>query len=231
MNYAVILSGGVGTRMRSDGFPKQYLEINGKPVLLYTLMKFQQCDAVDEIIIVAAEQWQIKISEWIKLNGISKFKCFASPGDTRQGSILNGLLVCSEDPKTEDTVIIHDAVRPLVSEELITKCFESLKEYEGCLPVIPVTDTIYYSETGKNISQLFDRSKLYGGQAPEAFRFKEYLAINTSASKDEIDSTKGTSEIAFNHGMSIAMIPGEVANFKLTTPEDLERFRAIMEKE
>ena len=96
MNYAVILSGGVGSRMRQDGFPKQYIEIYGKPILIYTLERFNNNALVDKIIIVAAEQWREKIFEWIDIYGINKFVEIANAGNTRQESILNGLEVCAK---------------------------------------------------------------------------------------------------------------------------------------
>ena len=230
MNFAIILSGGIGSRMRTDGFPKQYIEINGKPILLYTLEKFEKTNCVDKIVIVADDKWHSNIKNWILKFGInSKFAGFAKPGNSRQRSILNGLEFCKMLSHSEtDNVIIHDGVRPCVTEDLIKACLDACSEYDGCMPVIPVTDTIYYSEDGKEITNLLDRSKLFAGQAPEAFRFNKYYEINKSADLEEIENTKGTTEIAYRNGLNIRLIPGEYANFKLTTPTDLERFKTVL---
>ena len=234
MNFAIILSGGIGTRMRSDGFPKQYIEINDKPILVYTLEQFCRCDNVDKIIIVADETWQDTITQWLISYSLkSKFESYAKPGSSRQESILNGLKKCMElsVDSDHDNVIIHDAVRPRVKPELISECFSQLEDYDGCMPVIPVTDTTYYSEDGHNITNLLDRDKLFAGQSPEAFRLKKYYDVNISASETEISTTRGTTEIACKHGLKCCMIQGDYGNFKLTTPADLERFKVALEEE
>lgn len=232
MNYAIILSGGIGTRMQMGDFPKQYLEVEKKPILLYTLEQFQKSSAVEKIVIVAADAWREKIRGWMEEDGITKFLAFADAGDTRQESIHNGLAVCMEDSVLEnDGVIIHDGVPPLVSEQLIGDCLAALADHEGCMPVLPMKDTIYQSSDGTKIDHLLERSTLFAGQAPEAFRLHPYAKINREASKEELSLTRGTSEIAYRHGMDVAMIPGDERNFKITTRSDLERFCTIVEGE
>lgn len=232
MNIAIILAGGIGSRMRSDGFPKQYIEVLDKPVLVYTLEKFEQSTDVDKIVIVANSLWYSQIVEWLKKYRISKFYDFALQGESRQESILNGLKIAVQcNASDDDKVIIHDSVRPLVSQELISKCFKELDDHDGCMPVITVNDTIYFSNNGKSITELLDRSKLYAGQSPESFNLKKYFQINTSADKTVLENTKGSSEIAFNNGFDISLIPGDNMNFKLTTPEDLARFQVILKGE
>ena len=232
MNYAVILSGGVGSRMRQDGFPKQYIEIYGKPILIYTLERFNNNALVDKIIIVAAEQWREKIFEWIDIYGINKFVEIANAGNTRQESILNGLEVCAKySVESSDNVIIHYAVRPLLSDLLISKCLSALKNSEGCMPVLPINDTVYQSLNGNEITNLLDRKTLFAGQAPEAFHLHRYLEINRFATKTELANIRGSSEIAYKNGLDVTLIAGEEMNFKLTTPVDLERFKAILRGE
>ena len=232
MNYAVILSGGVGSRMRQDGFPKQYIEIYGKPILIYTLERFNNNALVDKIIIVAAEQWREKIFEWIDIYGINKFVEIANAGNTRQESILNGLEVCAKySVESSDNVIIHDAVRPLLSDLLISKCLSALKNSEGCMPVLPINDTVYQSLNGNEITNLLDRKTLFAGQAPEAFHLHRYLEINRFATKTELANIRGSSEIAYKNGLDVTLIAGEEMNLKLTTPVDLERCKAILRGE
>lgn len=229
MNYAIILSGGIGTRMQMGDFPKQYLEVEKKPILIYTLEQFQKSEAIGKIVIVAAEAWREKIRTWMEEDSITKFLGFADAGETRQESIYNGLTTCMEDSGSEnDGVIIHDAVRPLVSEALIADCMAALLEHEGCMPVLPMKDTIYQSSDGTKIDHLLERSTLFAGQAPEAFRLHPYAKINCEASREELAGTRGTSEIAYRHGMDVAMIPGDERNFKITTRSDLERFCTIV---
>jgi len=226
MNYAIILSGGIGTRMKLNGFPKQYIEVKQKPILIYTLEKFERSQEVDRIIIVAAKEWQIQIKKWLDTYSITKFCDFALPGEQRQESILNGLRQCAQFSTGEnDIVIIHDAVRPLVTEKLISECIDNAKQYGGCMPVLRINDTVYQSLDGNAINRLMDRNTLFAGQSPEAFYLLEYLRLNNSVSREELLAYKGTSEIAFNNGINVRLIPGEVSNYKLTTIEDLKRFK------
>lgn len=232
MNIAIILAGGTGTRMRSDGFPKQYVEVNGKPILIYTLEKFQACNDIDKIVVVAHCQWEEKIHEWVDRYQIHKFACLATQGETRQESVLNGLLACEQFlPTAKDVVVIHDAARPLVTPRLITTCISELGEHYGCLPVIPMKDSLCCSLDGRTISGLADRSTLFCGQSPESFRLLPYLELNRNASVEALQQTRGSFEIAYRNGLDIYMIPGEENNFKLTTSEDMNRLYSILENE
>lgn len=232
MTMAVILSGGIGKRMNMEGYPKQYLVVHRKPILMYALEAFQEESLIDGIIIVASGEWRHDIMQWLKKYQISKFKGFADPGDSRQRSILNGLEKCMDYTEgKDDQVVIHDGVRPLVSTELIHNSVLQLNEYDGCMPVVPVTDTIYCSSDGNTITGLLDRNILFGGQTPEAYKLRKYLTINENASEEELLTSKGSSEIAFKHGMNIRLIKGEEINFKITTRQDLLRFKDLIEKE
>ena len=114
MNYAIILSGGIGTRMRRPDCPKQYIDVGGRPILMYTVETFQNNPDVDRIVIVAADEWRPSIRKWMEKEKVTKFESFADPGKTRQESFLSGLEACMLTSKSEkDGVIIHEAVRPL----------------------------------------------------------------------------------------------------------------------
>ncbi len=230
MNTAILLSGGTGTRM-GVACPKQYLPVLGRPVLLYSLETLQRHDDIDHIVIVAAEEWQPAVQEWVKAEGVTKFFAFAPAGRTRQHSIYNGLKAAKDCTPNEGVVLIHDAARPLVSPAIIAACLAAAAEEGGAMPVITVKDTVYYSETGERVDQLLDRSRLYAGQAPEAFRFGEYLAIHDAASDDEIAATAGTSQIACRHGMSVRLVAGSERNLKITTVEDLHTFEMLLHEQ
>ena len=220
MNFAVILSGGIGTRMQMGDFPKQYYKVRGKMILEYTLDKFQQSEQVDAIVIVMAPVWREELEEYLRTK-YSKLIGFAEPGLIRQESILSGIVFCMDRSESEeDKVIIHDGVRPLVTCALIGKCFDALAEYEACLPVIPATDTIYYS-----------RSKLFVGQSPETFYLHQYYKAHEGKSHEFLASMRGTTEIAYATGMKICMIEGEPLNFKITYPPDLDRFRMVLKEQ
>lgn len=227
MNTAIILSGGTGTRLGAQ-CPKQYLMVRNQPIISYCLDIFQNHSNIDNIVIVAADEWHSFLSEWIEKKAITKFKRFADAGKTRQHSIYNGLKASKDITPDDGVVIIHDAARPLVSEKIISDCLSAAAQFGGAMPVITVKDTVYFSKSGNQIDELLDRNSLFAGQAPEAFRFGEYLAIHDSVSDEEIANTLGTSQIAFNHGINVRLVEGSERNFKITTIEDLKNFESIL---
>jgi len=139
MNYALVLSGGIGTRLGAN-IPKQYIEINGRTIISYCLKTFENHPKIDRIVIVAAKEWQEFILDEIKKYSISKFFCFADAGISRQHSILSGILTVKEKAEAigeSDAIVIHDAVRPNISDEIINNALD-FGEYDGTLPVINV---------------------------------------------------------------------------------------------
>ena len=156
-----------------------------------------------------------------------KFQGFSQPGKTRQLSIYNGLTDILTYAQESDTVLIHDAARPMLSAQMITDCIEAMRDYDGVVPVLPMKDTIYQSINGKSINALVKRNEIYAGQAPEVFRLGLYYKANKALFPDKILEINGSTEPAVLAGMNIAMISGYEENFKITTAEDLERFRRI----
>lgn len=230
MIFAIILSGGVGSRMGAD-IPKQYIEVNGKPIISYCLQTFLNVQTIDGIIIGVAEEWKSYVEEKTKALKPQKKIFYAEPGETRQYSIFNALKVVYDiGGRDDDLVIIHDAARPLVSDPLIHRCFDGCQEADGVLPVIPIKDTIYQSTDKTHISNLLNRNELFAGQAPEAFRFGKYLQLHQEMTREELLKINGSTEIAYKGGLNIKLIPGEEMNFKITTPEDLSNFESIINK-
>ncbi len=230
MNVAIILAGGTGTRLGGD-IPKQYIEVAGKPIISYCLEKFEKHPLIDSIVVVAAESWQAYINEWIDKDKVTKFSGFALAGSSRQHSIANGLALTSEIGASDGSnVIIHDAARPNVSHDTISACINELQDADGVMPVIPVKDTIYLSKTGCEIDALLNRDQLFAGQAPESFDFKKYFEIHKGLTESELESVRGSSEIAYRNGFKMRLIPGDEHNYKITTIADLDKFRTETEK-
>ena len=246
MNMAILLSGGVGNRIHSD-VPKQYISIGGRMLITYALATLTEASAIDKILIVAGYGWREFIMANAKKNRIStdKIMGFATPGFNRQASILSGMQEilrqidsgmlgdcpnCDENRKgitSADTVLIHDAARPMLSPKQVQDCFAALAGHDGVMPVLPMKDTVYLSRDGKMVSNLLDRSQIFAGQAPELFRFKKYYQANMALMPGCLASVNGSTEPAVLAGMDIVMIPGDEKNFKITTLEDLERFRSL----
>lgn len=228
MNIAIILSGGVGSRMGLD-IPKQYIEVDHQPIISYCLQSFFQNELTDAVVIGVADEWKEYVELQVEKLKPHKLVFYASPGETRQYSIYNALKVVKENGFEEQSlVIIHDAARPLVSNELINRCYEACNRADGSMPVIAVKDTIYYSEDGKNITSLLDRNKLWAGQAPEAFVFGKYYKVHEKMTREELLNINGSTEIAFKNGMKVELVKGDPMNFKITTPEDLSSFESII---
>lgn len=244
MVTALLLSGGTGTRMGVET-PKQYIEINGKPIIAYSLQTLLSHEGVDAVQIVADEMWRETIlgcmdrlqgggnegvSPVKRDRGIDKFRGFSAPGKNRQLSILNGLADIGTYVADSDYVLIHDAARPLLSADLITACLDAVAGHDGALPVLPMKDTVYFSEDGERITSLLERSRIYAGQAPEIFVYGRYYEANRALLPERILKINGSTEPAVMAGMDIAMIPGDEGNFKITTRGDLERFREIIHR-
>lgn len=236
MNIALILSGGTGTRLGGE-VPKQYIDCVGRMMITRCLEVVFAHEALDVVQIVAAETWRDTIERemerFIFARNASlrdKFFGFSAPGETRQLSILSGLRDISRQAEDDDVVMVHDAARPLVSDRLISDCLAALEGHDGVLPVLPMKDTVYLSRDGKKVSKLLPRSEIFAGQAPEFFRLGKYLQANESLSKETMLSINGATESAILAGLDVAMVPGDEANFKITTAADMERYLALLEK-
>lgn len=228
MNAAIVLSGGIGTRLNAS-IPKQYIRVQNKMLITYALETLAMHPQIDLIIIVAEEEWQSTILKEIgKVSSYDwKIKAFAEPGITRQYSIYNALEVMNTYWHREITnVLIHDAARPNLTMDMISDCLEALTRYDGAMPVLPMKDTIYVSGDKNIVTSLLDREMLFAGQAPEAFRFDAYLSANKKLIPDQLHLIKGSTEPAILAGMDVVMIAGDEHNYKITTSVDLERFQA-----
>lgn len=238
MNIALVLAGGTGTRVGLD-IPKQYIEVNGKMIIEYCLDTLSRSELIDGIWIVADAMWQNSI------NKPDKFIGYSLPGTGRQLSIYNGIrdiqhyidMYVNIEGDTYykrtrlDTVLIHDAARPMLSEDTIRLCMDAVYKngYDGAMPVLPMKDTVYISDDGKSIASLIDRNSLYAGQAPELFILDKYIEANEALYPDRIENINGSTEPAVMAGMNIAMVPGNERNYKITTKEDLMRFQNAMD--
>ena len=242
MNIAILLSGGTGARLGGNipkqyievggkpviiYIPKQYIEVGGKPVIIYCLQTLNRSKLIDKIQIVASDEWVPKINAWTKKFGVDSKICgYSNPGKNRQLSIYNGLVDIKSFVEDDDNIFIHDAARPNLSLSTIETTFEAIKGYDGVIPVLPMKDTVYLSKDGLEIDSLLKRQEIFAGQAPETFVYGKYIAANQKlVDSGEIIKINGSTEPAVKAGMKIHMIAGDEFNFKITTIDDLERFK------
>ena len=226
---AVILSGGTGTRVGTD-IPKQYIRVKDRAVITSSLQTFAEHPEIDNIIIVAADEWHEFIFDEMRNCGIStdKFGGFAKPGENRQLSVYNALEMAiasnDEDTVEDDLILIHDAARPNISSELVSRLIEAFDGHDGVMPAEPMNNTIYSSEDGIRITGLLDRSRIFAGHTPELFNLRKYYQANLSLLPDKIKSINGSSEPALIAGMDIVMVENDERNYKITTKGDLDKF-------
>lgn len=230
MNIALVLSGGTGSRLGA-AIPKQYIEVHGRPIIIYCLETLVLHEEIDAIQIVAEKAWQGFIMDHMSIPAFGqKLRGFSLPGENRQLSIWNGLESIRSYAEEDAHVLIHDAARPLLSTKLIDQCLQAVEGYDGVLPVLPMKDTVYMSEDGEKVSSLLERNRIFAGQAPEVFKVEAYYKANQALLPEKILHINGSTEPAIMAGMNIRMIPGDERNFKITTEEDLLHFEEMMTK-
>lgn len=231
-NIAVVLSGGTGTRVGAD-LPKQYLELAGKPVIVHTLERLQRCRAVDGVIVTASDSWKERLLQWKETFALTKLLAVAPAGKDRQLSIKSGSMAAEPfmDRDGSSGVVIQDAARPLTSVGLLTRLLDGLKESPAVMPALPITDTTYTSRDGRWVDGLLDRSTLFAGQAPEAFRFWPYLALYRDTPEEILSTMSGSCQLPYSRGWQVKMIPGEPRNIKITYFDDLRSCEELLVKQ
>lgn len=225
--FSIILAGGTGQRFGSDT-PKQYIEVKGTPLFMYSVRKFASFAPVEKIVLVISPQWESYVREAIDKETLSGKVLFAHAGGSRQQSVLSGLQALEGIADDGDAVFVHDSVRPLFPLSNLTEGLAALEEYDAALPVISVKDATYRSADGEALTAILPRSELYSGQSPECLRYGPFLAAHGQFSAGEIAAIRGCSELAFRAGLRVKLIAGIEQNFKITTKEDLQAFTLLV---
>ncbi len=227
ITHAIILAGGVGSRMKSD-IPKQYLPVKGMPLFIYSFRKFAAFDPVSTIVLVISDEWLPFVKEHVAEEPCRARILFAPAGSSRQHSVRNGLAALEGIAGEDDPVFVHDSVRPLFPLTNLTDGLSALDEYDVALPVISVKDATYQSRDGKTLSTILPRTELYSGQSPECLRYGPFVRAHELFSDEELAVIRGCSELAYRAGLRVKLIPGIEQNFKITTQEDLQAFALLV---
>lgn len=228
-NIAVIFAGGSGKRMNTVSRPKQFLELNGKPVMIYTLELFDNHPQIDGIVVVCIESWIPFLEKQLKKFEINKVVSIIPGGETGQDSIFNGLEAAFQDYGSDDVnVLIHDGVRPLITEQTISDCVKTVEEKGNCITCVPATETFIVKQKDDSL-EIPSRANSLIARAPQCFRLKDIYEAHKHAQNegrhDFIDSCSMMSE--YGHHMNT--IIGPMENIKITTPTDFFIFRAMVE--
>lgn len=227
MNYAIILASGTGTRVKSSKIPKQFIEINNKPIVAHTIDKFLLNKNIDEVIVVCHPEWNSYLTNYLK--SFNKKAYVVDGGETRNISILNGLnfLINEIKAKDNDIVLTHDAVRMFITDRIINENIEMAKKYGAADTVVPSTDTIIESTDKQFIASIPNRDNLYNGQTPQSFQ----LGIIYKAYKDNNADTSDACRLVLeNTNTKVSLVIGDYENFKITTDFDLEFAKSVVKK-
>jgi 2-C-methyl-D-erythritol 4-phosphate cytidylyltransferase len=216
---AIIPAAGFGVRMKAD-VPKQFLKLEGKPILAVTLEKFNECDLIDGIILVVpADDLKYCTGEIVKKYNLSKVLKITAGGARRQDSVRAGLKAI-EAPC--DNVLIHDGVRPFVSMELIAASVKALKKERAVITALPAKDTIKKVSEEGYVLETYERSSLGLVQTPQAFRYEDIYNAHIKAEKEGWKEATDDALLMEKVGIPVRVIPGAEENIKITTPHDLK---------
>jgi 2-C-methyl-D-erythritol 4-phosphate cytidylyltransferase len=225
MNYAIILAGGKGVRFEGN-VPKQFVELTGYPLLVYSMKTAQSNSNVDAICIVAPKSYHESIEKWVKEYGITKFLLIAEAGKERYQSVYNGLQALPA--KAKDTVIIMTAVCPFVSQITMNKLYDAMNKYDACITVIKATDAITFSNDGKSVNRTLQKKKLFIQQGPQIFRYNVLSQAHKAYIEEENRvEVNEDSELVLDIGVECGMVLGDRYCIKVTYPEDLAIVEAL----
>lgn len=227
MNIGVIIAGGSGNRMGQD-IPKQFLTVHEKPVIIYTLEAFQRHADIDEIAVVCIAGWETVVSAYARQFNITKLKTIVPGGSNGQSSIRNGLFALEKDHAPDDIVLIHDAIRPMISQEIISDCLVKTKEFGCAVSVIPCAEAMLETEDGLVSSGSYPRERLKRTQTPQGFRLGRLCALHRRALERGITDSVASCTLMVEMGEPVYFCAGSEKNLKLTTTEDLDIFQALL---
>lgn len=230
MNIAIIFAGGSGVRMGA-GVPKQFLEINGKPILIHTLQLFQEHEEIDKIYLAMSPDY-IRYTEQLVLDyRIDKMAAIVEGGETAQDSIFNALCKAREENPGDSIVLVHDGVRPFVEYSVISDNIESVQNYGSAITCTSCYETIMISKDGETVDSLPLRKESYSAQAPQSFYLKDIIAAHEAirATETKYENMVDACTIYRALGKQPHIVLGNRGNIKVTTPEDVYMFRALLQ--
>lgn len=232
MNVALLLAGGSGTRTEQD-VPKQFFNVYEKPIIIYTLEVFQKHPDIDKIIVSCLDGWHEILRAYAREAGITKLKWVVSGGENGQASARKALEELQEECAEDDIVVIHDAIRPMVSTEIISDCIAKCRQYGSGLAAMRCQETIVESKDAVSGNKGISRNDIMRVQTPQAYRYGKVLQAHEEAVKQGITNAVYTNTLMLDLGETLYFSKGSEKNLKITTMDDVEIFKALyrMERE
>lgn len=226
-NIALLIAGGSGSRMHQD-IPKQFLTVNEKPVILYTLEAFEKHPEIASIAVVCIEGWEQVLRAYAKQFNISKLEYVVEGGKNGQSSIRNGVFELEKHYNGDDIVLIHDAIRPMISAEIISDNIRVCMEHGNAITVIPCAEAMLETEDGKVSVGSYPRDQLKRTQTPQAFRLADICDLHRKALDMGITNSIASCTLMVEMGKQVFFSEGSEKNIKLTTVEDIDIFKALL---
>lgn len=229
MNIAVIFAGGSGLRMHTKSKPKQFLDLNGKPIIIYTLELFDNHPEIDAIVVACIESWIPYLRKQLNKFEITKVVKIVPGGSTGQDSIYNGLCAAEEYAAGQEaTVLIHDGVRPLIHEETITDNIRKVEECGSCVTCVPATETFIVRQADDTL-EIPTRDHSFIARAPQSFRLNDIISSHRKALAEGRHDFIDSCTMMSYYGYKIGTVMGPMENIKITTPTDFFVLRAMIE--
>ena len=227
-NIALIIAGGVGSRMNQD-IPKQFINVFDKPVIIYTLEAFQNHPNIDGIEVVCLEGWHDILRAYCKQFGITKLINIVNGGKEGQDSIRNGIEdLYSRYSSPDDIVLIHDSIRPMVSEEIISDNIRVCRQFGNAITVVPCNTAMLKSTDDITSSDQLSRSTVKMTQTPQSFYLKDIMESHKEALKRGITASVASCTMYIELGKKVYLSKGSEKNLKLTTVDDIDIFKALL---
>lgn len=227
MNIALIIAGGSGQRMQQE-IPKQFLNVNDKPVIIYTLEAFQSHPDIDKIGVVCLDGWHDILRAYARQYKIDKLDWIVSGGENGQGSIRNGIFEAEQRYDGNDIILVHDAIRPMVSHEIISDCIVQCKKYGSAIVVTPCNTVVLRRNENQSAREVVLRDQLAITQTPQAFPIKRLAEAHRLALEQGITNSVASCTMMIELGETVHFSIGAETNIKLTTPDDLKIFKALL---
>ncbi len=229
MNVAIVIAGGSGRRM-GQSIPKQFINVNDKPVIIYTLESFQRHPKIDAIEVVCIDGWHDVLRAYALQFGITKLKWIVSGGETGQESIRNGVFALEDKLSPDDIVIIHDGIRPLVEEEVLSDVIVKCRQYGNAVTSMPYNEQIFVIDDDISTTKYIPRETLRRVATPQAYKFGKLDWAYHEAFEKEIGiyGSSYTNTMMVELGERLYFAAGSDKNIKLTTQDDLELFKGYL---
>lgn len=227
-NIALIIAGGSGNRMGQD-IPKQFLTVNEKPIIIYTLETFQKESMIDVIAVVCISGWETMLQSYANQFNITKLKYIIPGGDCGQASIRNGVFELEKHCKANDIVLIHDAIRPMVSCEIIEDCISVTEKFGNAITCIPCAEAMLQTDDGVISCGSYPREKLKRTQTPQGFVLGNICDLHREALEKKILNSVASCTLMSELGRKVYFSRGSEKNIKLTTVDDIDIFKALLE--